>query len=149
MKYLKKFENFDLGRFNDEDEEKKDLINNVERLDCESCDDEGCELCDDVDLDEEDTDEEEVRRRVWGDEVVEKKKINPGFQAYLDKQKDKNSKKEDKDDKKSDKDKKDTKNSKKEEKKEDKEEIDNKGLSAKQKKLPIALQKSILAKKKK
>jgi hypothetical protein len=39
---------------------------------------------------------EEEKGRVWGDEVVERKKINAGFQAYLDKQKAKKAGKEDK-----------------------------------------------------
>ena len=50
---------------------------------------------------------EERPSRVWGDEVVEKKKINAGFQAYLDKKAGKKvDKKEDKKD-----DKKETKKS--------------------------------------
>jgi hypothetical protein len=28
-----------------------------------------------------------IKRKVWGDEVVERKKVNAGLQAYLDKQK--------------------------------------------------------------
>ena len=52
---------------------------------------------------EEDTYEderEEERGRVWGDEVVEKKKINSGFQAFLDKKAGKKAdKKEDKEEK--------------------------------------------------
>jgi hypothetical protein len=90
MKYLKKFENFDLGRFTEEEEEEnqetQDFIEDVEDVedDCEICD------TDDEDEDEDSDDdntEENQRRRVWGDEVVEKKGMNAGFKAYLDKQK--------------------------------------------------------------
>jgi len=101
MKYLKKFENFgqdnhpDLGRFSEEEknmtqpdendqnfyEEEEEIFNSEE---------------DNDDEEEEDSYEEEredEKGRIWGDELVEKKKINAGFQAYLDKQK---AKKEDK-----------------------------------------------------
>ena len=70
--------------------------------------------------------------------------MNAGYKAYLDKQKAKKDGKAD--DKKSDK--KDTKG-KKDKKEEKEEKADTKGLTAAQKKLPPALQKSILAKKKK
>ena len=114
MKYLKKFENFteqDLGdRFSDEvtpmnhyeeEEEKdnfdyrKDFFGNEEEKEeeqtCASCNCTDCECGNEM---EDEYDEDEAR--VWGDELVEKKKINKGFQAYLDKQK---SKKEDKNEK--------------------------------------------------
>ena len=100
---------------------------------CDDCDCEACcnKCCDDqVEHNDEirsysdyrrmSTDKPVERRRVIGDEVVEKKKFN------FDK------KKNDK---------------KKDDKKEDKKET--KGLSASQKKLPAGLQKAILAKKKK
>ena len=100
MKYLKKFENFgqdnhpDLGRFSEEEknmtqpdendqnfyEEEEEIFNSEEEEDGKE-----------EDSYEEERDEE--KGRIWGDELVEKKKINAGFQAYLDKQK---AKKEDK-----------------------------------------------------
>ena len=78
-------------------------------------------------------------------------KMNAGLRAYLDKKAGKKGKKDDdkksdnKDDKKSDK-----KDDKKSDKKDDKEETlpKGKGLTVGQKKLPIGLQKAILAKKK-
>ena len=96
MKHLKKFENFDLGRFNeDEEDEKQDFIEDVEDVD-----DNYEEVEDEEEFEDEEDEEENQRRRVWGDEVVEKKKINAGFQAYLDKQKGKKvDKKDEKDDK--------------------------------------------------
>lgn len=112
MKYLKKFENFtgqDLGdRFSDEvtpmnhdqDEKdnfdyRKDFFGNEEEEEqtCASCNCTECECGNEM---EDEYDEDEampIKRKVWGDEFVEKKKINKGFQAYLDKQK---AKKEDK-----------------------------------------------------
>ncbi|MCK9477059.1 MAG: hypothetical protein M0R46_14125 [Candidatus Muirbacterium halophilum] len=119
MKFLKKFENFnDFGRFSDEDQKtlntpQEDVYND--------------EVDDDIE-DEEDFIE---------DEIIESKKINAGFKAYLDKQKKKREKMEDKADE--SKDKVEDKTPKKEEKS---------GLTDKQKKLPEALQKAILAKKK-
>jgi len=105
---------------------------------------------DEMDYDEEEDEEEDEDHEdvEWGDEsqTLEtfnsfNEKMNPGFKAYLDKQKAK------KDGKSTDKkdDKKDEKSDKKDEKS-DKKEV--KGLTAKQKKLPEALQKSILSKKK-
>ncbi len=148
MKHLKKFENFEFGRFNDEDEIKdNDLTNDfddnefddfTDEVDtddvCEICGASQCECVED-DIEDEDESDEDNRVRRWGDEeIVEKKKVNPGFQAYLDKQKAKNSKKKDGDD---DKDKKDDKKDA------------PKGLSAKQKKLPQAMQDAILKRMKK
>ena len=71
----------------------------------------------------------------------EKKKMNAGLRAYLDK---KAGKKTDKDG-----DKDDKKDSKKSDKDDDKDDKKTKGLSAKQQNLPDALKKSILAKQKK
>jgi hypothetical protein len=129
-------------------------IENEEESD-EDYDDEDCEECDD-----EETDSLESRPRVWGDEVVEKKKMNAGFQAYLDKQKaKKGGKDEEKGGKKAkpdfldlDKDgnkKESMKKAAKDAKDDKKEEKGGKGLTAAQKKLPEAMQKSILAKQKK
>ena len=114
MKYLKTFENFDLGRFSEEDEKQAFMNNPQETEDAENVQDER-----EYDLEDEDDEyrreEEEESEgenegrpsRVWGDEVVEKKKINAGFQAYLDKKAGKKvDKKEDKKD-----DKKETKKS--------------------------------------
>ena len=93
MKHIKKFENFDFGRF-EEDEEVNDP--NFDEQDFTDSDIEEDEFANEVeDEDEEryfdedqEEEEEEHRIRRWGDEeVVEKKKVNAGFQAYLDKQK--------------------------------------------------------------
>lgn len=162
MKYLKTFENFDLGpRFTDDSVETDEQdwltrakqIENEEESEEES--EEDCEECDDEETDL------ESKPRVWGDEVVEKKKVNAGFQAYLDKQKAKkgDKKEEAKGGKKAkpdfldldkDGDKKEPmKKAAKDAKDDKKEEKGGKGLTAAQKKLPEAMQKSILAKQKK
>jgi hypothetical protein len=156
MKYLKKFEHFtghDLGRFTDE-EEIKDVISEPEEN--EQIFDEGESIEDDEKSDDEITweeEREEEKGKVWGDEVVEKKKINAGFQAYLDKQK---SKKDSKDSK-SKKDKPDfldldkdgdKKESMKKASKDAKESKGESKLTAAQKKLPEGLRKAIEAKKK-
>lgn len=104
MKYLKKFENFDLGRFSDEEENKNFMTQpdeNEQAFDDEDMKEDEYSHEDDKENEEghEDTYEderEEEKGRVWGDEVVERKKINAGFQAYLDKQKAKKAGKEDK-----------------------------------------------------
>lgn len=167
MKYLKKFENFDLGRFSDEEENKMSMNSpeeNEQMFDDEDMkedeysheDDEEEEGHEDETYEEE---REEEKGKVWGDEVVEKKKINAGFQAYLDKQKaKKGGKKEeekggkkakpdfldlDKDGNKKESMKKAAKDAK------EKEESKGKGLTAAQKKLPEGLRKAIEAKKKK
>ena len=145
MKYLKKFEAFDLGRFSENGEEENDWINDVEELDsdCETCGDQD-ELFDDHLDDEvdEEGDDIESRRRVWGDELVEgltakQKKLPKALQdAILKKQ-----------GKKSDKDNKSQSDKEKDKKKSDDKKSDSKkGLTAKQKKLPKALQDAILKK---
>ncbi len=63
MKYLKKFENFDLGRFSTEEEEISKM-DDIDEIDSDDVDD----LL--LDNEEEEEEEEEVR---WGDEIVEKK----------------------------------------------------------------------------
>lgn len=151
MKHLKTFENFgpDMGRFSADDREgdDQDWLNEIKPKtdgfedDEDEFGNESEEEDDDfIDMEAEEREEEPMKRRVWGDEVVEKKKMNPGFQAYLDKKKGVK-----KDDKKSDK-KEDKKDDKKSDKKDDNK---SKGLTAGQKKLPEAMQKAILAKKKK
>ncbi len=115
MKYLKTFENFDLGRFSEEDEKKAYMNEPQETEDFEDVQDEREHDLEDEESEyrreeEEESEEEENDgdpSKVWGDEVVEKKKINAGFQAYLDKKAGKKvDKKEDKKD-----DKKETKKS--------------------------------------
>ncbi len=176
MKYLKTFENFDLGRFSEEEVLKPEVEQSYEEEEeeCAPCSDEEKREEDEFtfyseeDEDEDEAKEEEVHRiRRWGDEVVEKKKVNAGLQAYLDKQKaKKGDKKEDKKEKElaakyPPKDKitkgdfiaaaienkkgKKADNKKEEEKEESK---GGKGLSAAQKKLPEGLRKAIEAKKK-
>jgi hypothetical protein len=149
MKHLKYFENYDFGRF--DDEEEKDNLDEIDFT--ENDEDEFANEVEDEDddfysdEDEEEEQEEESRIRRWGDEeIVEKKKINPGFQAYLDKQKGKKDTKDSKDDKKDDK--KDAKGAKGK-KDDDKKEEPKKGLTAGQKKLPKAMQDAILKKQKK
>ena len=80
------------------------------------------------------------------DFMNEKKKMNPGFAAYLAK---KSKKKEDSCEDDDSCDDKDKKSKKKKEDKDDDEEESTKGLTAKQKKLPIGLQKAILKRQKK
>jgi len=195
MKYLKKFESFDqslnLGRFSEEEEELNMNPNMMEEEEeeCATCSDDededdnydeytfSSELENDDDNDDEDDEDVQAHRiRRWGDEVVEKKKVNAGLQAYLDK---KVGKKEDKKE-----DKKETGKSTEKETtygkselknpekadlnknkkisgyekargkaiqnavQDEKEEKSGKGLTAAQKKLPAGLQKAIAAKKK-
>jgi len=147
MKHLKKFENFDFGRFNDEDEVK---YPNFEEQDFTDSDSEEEEFANEVedeeryeDEEQDEIEEDEHRIRRWGDEeLVEKKKINAGFQAYLDKQK---GKKADKGDDKKETMKKAAKDDK-DDKKDDK--GAKKGLSKAQLKLPKAIQDVILKKQK-
>jgi hypothetical protein len=169
MKYLKKFENFDLGRFGQEQEEEE----NIARLNLEEDEDDWAP-CNDEEVDEipggeweeqeeeqeeQEEEQEENRIRRWGDEVVEKKKVNAGFQAYLDKQKAKkgDKKEEEKGGKKSkpdfldldkDGDKKEPMKKAAKDAKEDDKGGAKKGLTAGQKKLPEAMQKAILKKQK-
>lgn len=163
MKHLKKFENFDFGRFNDEEEVKDPNFEEQDFTDSDSeeeefaneIEDEDEERYEDEEQEEQEEDEHRIRR--WGDEeVVEKKKINAGFQAYLDKQK---GKKADKGgDKKGkpdfldldkDGDKKETMKKAAKDAKDDKDDKGGKkGLTAGQKKLPEAMQKAILKKQK-
>jgi hypothetical protein len=159
MKHLKKFEELDqdYGRFSNEDEFREEDYEQAYDHEDEE-DDTNDELGGDYDdlgqdqddygnSEDEDEDEEDGEEHDWNDneiveskimrwnEISEKKKTNPGFQAYLDKQK---AKKEGKD-KKDDKDPKDKKDDKKE---------PVKGLTTKQKKLPEAMQKAILKRQK-
>jgi hypothetical protein len=184
MKHIKRFENFSFeeeekyGRFAQEREsdvaEFGEEGNEFNEDDFENFgeDEEDCTTCDDTnelgeeednyghseEEEEEEENQAENRIRRWGDEeLVEKKKMNPGFKAYLDKQKAKSKGKED--DKKGGKgkpdfldldkdgDKKETmKKAAKDAKEDDK--GGKKGLTAAQKKLPKALQDSILKKQK-
>ena len=96
MKHIKKFENFDFdfGRFNGDEEVKDPNFEEQDFTDSDSeeeefaneVEDEDEERYEDEEQDEQEEDEHRIRR--WGDEeLVEKKKINAGFQAYLDKPK--------------------------------------------------------------
>ena len=165
MKHLKTFENYDFGRFDNEDDEVKDP--NFDEQDFTDSDSEEEEFANEVededeeryeDEEQDEEEEEEHRIRRWGDEeIVEKKKVNPGFQAYLDKQKEKKDGKSDKKggkdkpdflDLDKDGDKKETMKKAAKDAKDEKEVKGAKGLTAKQKKLPAALQASILKKQK-
>lgn len=67
MVYIKRFENFDLGRFSEEEnEEQNNLVNDVQNVDdfCEDC-------IDDESFYEKDDDDDESKEKVWGDEVIE------------------------------------------------------------------------------
>ena len=77
MKYLKKFENFDLGRFSNEDEDNHEWVEDVEDVEDDEYD--TLENEDDEDEDEIEDEENEMRRRVWGDEVVEKKSTKSSY----------------------------------------------------------------------
>lgn len=60
MKYLKKFEKFDLGRFNKDEIDKKEFdIIEVEDII--------------VDGEDEEEDDKEIEKKVWGDEIIERK----------------------------------------------------------------------------
>jgi hypothetical protein len=148
MRYLKTFENFtDMGRFSDVDSDEQDWLDKINPSPEDEFDEdetEECEPCDDNDEeydfdDEEDFDEfggeEPMRRKVWGDEVIESKK-NKKKPDFLDVDKDGNKKESMK---KALKD--------KEEKKDDKKSKGDK-LTAAQKKLPEGLRKAIEARKK-
>jgi len=149
MKYLKRFENFDLGRFNNE-EDNDEWVEEVEEVEDEfdSYEDEAQD--EDEDYEDEAQDEEnEMRRRVWGDEVVEKKstKTNTYKKSGL-----KNPKKADldKDGKISSYEKKRGKAVQKSVQGEKEEKgKESKELTAAQKKLPEGLRKAIEARKKK
>ena len=163
MRYLKTFENFDLGpRFTDDSVEtdEQDWLTRAKQIEneeeSEEEPEEDCEECDDEEMDS-----LKSKPRVWGDEVVEKKKVNAGFQAYLDKQKAKkgDKKEEAKGGKKAkpdfldldkDGDKKEPmKKAAKDAKEDDKDDKGGKkGLTAGQKRLPEAMQKAILKKQK-
>ena len=180
MKHLKKFENWDLGhRFSEEEEDlqiQKLGLDEEEGEDCKPCagsdeEEEEDYLFSSEQEEEEDSEEEE---KDWNDEEelrlerissfrsFNEKKMNPGFKAYLDKQKAKKDGKDgdkkdnkktkpdfldlDKDGDKKESMKKAAKDAKEDDKKEEK---GGKGLTAAQKKLPEGLRKAIEAKKKK
>ena len=143
------------NQFNDDDFEENCEFCNCSPCECEDAqeEEETNELGEEEDdygfsEDEEDEndDQEEHRIRRWGDEeIVEKKKMNAGFKAYLDKQK---AKSKGKDDKKGGKGKPDFLDLDKDDKKETMKKDGKKGLTAGQKKLPEAMQKAILKKQK-
>jgi hypothetical protein len=146
MKYLKRFENFDLGRFNNEEEDNHEWVEDVEDVE-----DEECEPCEDEDeYEDENSEEDDMRRRVWGDEVVEKKSTK---KTSYKKSGLKNPKKADldKDGKISGYEKKRGKAVQKavQGEKEEKGKKEEKGLTAAQKKLPEGLRKAIEKKNKK
>lgn len=84
MRHLKKFENFDLGRFSETEEEKKDIfdeINDIDdydkmetetELDLDEMDEEEIEDKENIDEEEDEENDQDMRTRVWGDEVIEK-----------------------------------------------------------------------------
>ncbi len=167
MKYLRRFESFsefDLGRFSEEEEINKPVMADESEEECEPCGDDEDDYVFSSE-EEEDYATEPHRIRRWGDEDIEnldeKKKLNAGLKAYLDKQKGKKSEKNDKEEKSNkgakpdfldldkDGDKKEPMKKAAKEAKEKKEEKGGKGLTAAQKKLPEGLRKAIEAKNKK
>lgn len=166
MRHIKAFENFlnqdhDLGRFSDENENFPLLNNN----DDNTQDENNCEPCEDeenlYDSPEETDNEEERDDKNWNDEQV----MIERFSAFLEGKKKEEKGKTPKTEKEKELAKKwgdpnkitkgdfiaSAIENKKKGNKEDKKESDKKsekGLSAAQKKLPAALQKAILAKKK-
>ena len=187
MKHLKKFENFDLGHRFSEEEDNEIEFNNMDSLeDCEECEDDSIDFESEDDygfephlqlgpykgFDDGSEDEDEDEEKDWNDEEelrlervssfrsFNEKKMNPGFKAYLDKQKAKKDGKEDKKDNKKtkpdfldlDKDgnkKESMKKAAKDAKEDDKNDKGGKkGLTAGQKRLPEAMQKAILKKQK-
>jgi hypothetical protein len=139
MKHLKRFENFDLGRFSEADSDEQEWLDHVKDINDDEMDFELEDEEDSLEDEEENMEEErEMRRKVWGDEVVEglsakQKKLPKALQDAILKRKGK---------------KVENKKENKEDKKEDKEDKENKkGLTAGQRKLPKALQDSILKKK--
>lgn len=101
MKYLKKFENFDMGRFSREEDEENEWLDTIDDMsnnfeDGEilpgyigSFEEDEDDFYANEDEDEDLDDEREMRRRVWGDELVEglsakqKKKLPKGLQDAI------------------------------------------------------------------
>lgn len=73
MAIIKRFEDYDMGRFSED--EDKEWMNNVEEQDIEddeTIEDDSDQDYDEIEDEESEEEEEEARRRIWGDEVVEK-----------------------------------------------------------------------------
>lgn len=157
MKYLKKF-NEDFAMLNNHEQmegidapmECENCHKPHDMCDCEtcphchenkcSCSSEMCDTCKEKECVCEYERQIESRLSAF-DDFNEKKKIPAGLQAYLDKKAGKKGKKSEEKEEKTDKKGKKSKEEKVDEPK-------GKGLTAAQKKLPIGLQKAILAKKK-
>lgn len=90
MKHLKRFENFaqdDMGRFSDVDSDEQDWLTHIKKEDemeeeedeMEEEEEDGleAEFHEDEEMEDEEEEEEEHihRRKVWGDEVIERKKF--------------------------------------------------------------------------
>jgi hypothetical protein len=76
MKMIKKFEDFDLGRFSDTDSDEQEWLDHVSKVEMED------DIEDDEIYDEEETEDcedcvtdEAPRRKTWGDEVIENRII--------------------------------------------------------------------------
>jgi hypothetical protein len=67
MKHLKSFENFDLGRFSD-DENYTNEVEEVQDDECSTC---GDDELDELEEEEQEEEDSENKRKVWGDELVE------------------------------------------------------------------------------
>ena len=85
MKHLKRFENFaqdDMGRFSDVDSDEQDWLTHINKEEEEDeMEEEEDELEaefqeeDEMEEEEDEMEEEPRRRKVWGDEVIERKKF--------------------------------------------------------------------------
>ena len=85
MKHLKRFENFaqdDMGRFSDVDSDEQDGLTHINKEEEEDeMEEEEDELEaefqeeDEMEEEEDEMEEEPRRRKVWGDEVIERKKF--------------------------------------------------------------------------
>lgn len=72
MKYLKEFNKFDMGRFSSQEEDNIE----VTEIEDDYIDTNQEEEISDLDIEEEEEEEEEeIQRKLWGDELVEKKTI--------------------------------------------------------------------------
>jgi hypothetical protein len=83
MKMIKKFEDFDLGRFSNTDSDEQEWLDHVSKVEIEDdmedeeiYDEEETEDCEDCVTDE------VPRRKTWGDEVIENRIIK-SFDSFI------------------------------------------------------------------
>lgn len=70
MKYLIEFNKFDMGRFSETGDSEQEVNEIEDGVDVENSD----EDLDELEEEEQEEDDEENKLKVWGDEIVEKKK---------------------------------------------------------------------------